>query len=56
MRLTRTDADEQLGQPIASNVLPLTKIHHAALPHQGRVGKIKNRLFKMKSIVCQPIH
>jgi putative restriction endonuclease len=25
-----TDADEQLGQPIVSNGLPLTKIHHAA--------------------------
>src|ERR1700704_6302560 len=24
------DADEQLGQPIISNGLPLTKIHHAA--------------------------
>jgi putative restriction endonuclease len=24
------DADEQLGQPIVSNGLPLTKIHHAA--------------------------
>jgi putative restriction endonuclease len=24
------DADEQLGQPIVSNSLPLTKIHHAA--------------------------
>jgi putative restriction endonuclease len=24
------DADEQLGQPIVSNRLPLTKIHHAA--------------------------
>jgi putative restriction endonuclease len=26
------DADEQLGQPIVSNGLPLTKIHHAAHP------------------------
>jgi hypothetical protein len=26
------DADEQLGQPIVSNGLPLTKIHHAARP------------------------
>jgi putative restriction endonuclease len=25
-----TDADEQLGQPVISNGLPLTKIHHAA--------------------------
>ena len=25
------DADEELGQPIVSNGLPLTKIHHAAL-------------------------
>jgi hypothetical protein len=25
------DADEQLGHPIISNGLPLTKIHHAAL-------------------------
>ena len=24
------DADEQLGQPVISNSLPLTKIHHAA--------------------------
>jgi putative restriction endonuclease len=24
------DADEQLGQPIVSNGLPLSKIHHAA--------------------------
>lgn len=24
------DADEQLGQPIVTNGLPLTKIHHAA--------------------------
>ncbi len=24
------DADEQLGQPIVSNGLPLTKIHHVA--------------------------
>jgi putative restriction endonuclease len=24
------DSDEQLGQPIVSNGLPLTKIHHAA--------------------------
>jgi putative restriction endonuclease len=24
------DGDEQLGQPIVSNGLPLTKIHHAA--------------------------
>jgi putative restriction endonuclease len=24
------DADEQFGQPIVSNGLPLTKIHHAA--------------------------
>jgi putative restriction endonuclease len=24
------DADEQLGQPIVSNGLPLTKLHHAA--------------------------
>jgi hypothetical protein len=26
----REDADEQLGQPIVSNGLPLTKLHHAA--------------------------
>jgi len=25
------DADEQLGQPVVSNGLPLTKIHHAAV-------------------------
>jgi putative restriction endonuclease len=25
-----TDGDEQLGQPIISNGLPLTTIHHAA--------------------------
>ena len=25
-----TDADEQLGHPVVSNGLPLTKIHHAA--------------------------
>jgi putative restriction endonuclease len=24
------DADERLGQPVISNGLPLTKIHHAA--------------------------
>jgi putative restriction endonuclease len=24
------DADEQLGQPVVSNGLPLTKLHHAA--------------------------
>jgi putative restriction endonuclease len=24
------DADEQLGQPVISNGLPLTKLHHAA--------------------------
>jgi putative restriction endonuclease len=24
------DADEQLGQPIVSNGLPLTKLHHVA--------------------------
>jgi hypothetical protein len=45
------DADEQLGQPIVSNGLPLTKIHHAV--RQRRVGKIKNRLFKIKSVVYQ---
>jgi predicted restriction endonuclease len=28
------DADEQLGQPIVSNGLPLTKIHHAAFDAQ----------------------
>jgi hypothetical protein len=26
------DADEQLGQPVILNGLPLTKIHHAACP------------------------
>jgi len=26
------DADEQLGQPIVSNGLPLAKIHHVARP------------------------
>ncbi len=29
------DADEQLGQPIISNGLPLTKIHHAAFDAHG---------------------
>ena len=29
------DADEQLGQPIVSNGLPLTKIHPAAFDSQG---------------------
>jgi predicted restriction endonuclease len=28
------DADEQLGQPIVSNGLPLTKLHHAAFDAQ----------------------
>jgi putative restriction endonuclease len=28
------DADEQLGQPIVPNGLPLTKIHHAAFDAQ----------------------
>ena len=28
------DADEQLGQPVVSNGLPLTKIHHAAFDAQ----------------------
>jgi putative restriction endonuclease len=27
------DTDEQLGQPIVSNGLPLTKLHHAAFAH-----------------------
>ena len=27
-----TDAHEQLGQPVVSNGLPLTKIHHVARP------------------------
>jgi putative restriction endonuclease len=26
------DADEQLGQPVMSNGLPLSKVHHAARP------------------------
>jgi putative restriction endonuclease len=29
-----TDADEELGQPIVSNGLPLTKLHHAAFDAQ----------------------
>jgi putative restriction endonuclease len=35
------DADEQLGQPIVSNGLPLSKIHHAARPpsHVARDNK-----------------
>jgi putative restriction endonuclease len=28
------DADEQLGQPIVSNGLPFTKLHHAAFDAQ----------------------
>ena len=28
------DADEQLGQPVVSNGLPLTKLHHAAFDAQ----------------------
>ena len=28
------DADEELGQPIVSNGLPLTKLHHAAFDAQ----------------------
>jgi putative restriction endonuclease len=31
------DADEQLGQPIVSNGLPLTKLHHAAF-HAQLIG------------------
>jgi hypothetical protein len=37
-----TDADEQLGQPIVSNGLPLTKIHHAARPPATSLRRIKN--------------
>ena len=42
------DADEQLGQPVVSNGLPLTKVHHAARPPATWRGIIKNRLFKIK--------
>jgi hypothetical protein len=47
------DANERLGQPIVSNGSPLTKLHHAARPHQRRAGRIKKRLLKMKSMICQ---
>jgi hypothetical protein len=47
------DANEQLGQPIVSNGLSLTKLHHAA--QQRRVGKIKRRLFKKIQISGLPI-
>jgi hypothetical protein len=49
------DADEQLGQPIVSNGLPLTKIHHAARPPGTPRRRIKKRSFKMKSMVDQSI-
>ena len=42
------DADEQFGQPIVSNDLPLSKIHHAARPPATWRWRIKNRLFKIK--------
>jgi hypothetical protein len=44
-------ADEQLGQPIVSNGLPLTKI--AARPPTTSRREIKKRLFEMKSMVYQ---
>jgi putative restriction endonuclease len=31
------DADEQLGQPVISNGLPLTKIHHVALRYPPEI-------------------
>jgi hypothetical protein len=41
------DADEQLGQPVVSNGLPLTKIHYAAFDaQQRRVGRIKKALIQ----------
>jgi hypothetical protein len=46
-----TDADEQLGQPVVSNGLPLTKI--AARPPTTSRREIKKRLFEMKSMVYQ---
>jgi hypothetical protein len=49
------DADEQLGQPIVSNGLLLTKIHHAGHPPAPSHRENKKRLFKMKSMVCQSI-
>jgi hypothetical protein len=47
------DADEQLGQPIVSNGLPLTKIHHAARHPATPRRENKKRLSKMKSMVYQ---
>jgi hypothetical protein len=42
------DADEQLGQPIVSNGLPLTKIHHAAhLPATPRRENKKGAYSKL---------
>src|SRR5207244_8452933 len=46
------DADEQLGQPILSNGLPLTKIHHVARP-PATPCKEKKRLFKIKAMFYQ---
>jgi hypothetical protein len=40
------DADEQSGQPIVSNGLPVTKIHHAVHPQQRRVGRNKKALIQ----------
>jgi hypothetical protein len=38
------DADEQLGQPVILNGLPLTKIHHAARPPATSRRKNKKAL------------
>src|SRR5882762_10175695 len=42
------DADEQLGQPILSNGLPLTKIHHVARPPATPCKEKKNAYSKSK--------
>jgi hypothetical protein len=41
------DADEQLGQPVVSNGLPLTKVHHAARPPATSRGELKSAYSKL---------
>jgi hypothetical protein len=47
------DADEQLGQPIIPNGLPLAKIHHAARPPATSRKENKKALIEIKSVVYQ---
>jgi predicted restriction endonuclease len=49
------DVDEQFGQPIVSNGLPLTKIHHAARPLATWRGENKKALIQ-NEINGIPIH